>query len=158
MHEYPRGDSTLKQPSRIPSERLISFHGQCGEAQIHSFDVFFMLDSCTCTTALFHVFFTQRHADLRHPPHAHAVIFHPQTWCMIGPGHCRDSHGRSEVAEGDYIAPTVLIEGWLVSGPGGSSALLPCRIGVDLSQGQVNILVFFRSLTSMVSPGDQWLG
>lgn len=75
-----------------------------------------------------------------------------------GPGRCWDCQGRSEVAEGECIAPTVLIQGWLVSGPGGSSALLPCWIGVDLSQGQVNILVFFRSLTSMVSPGDQWLG
>ena len=46
-------------------------------------DVFIMLDSCTCITVMFHVFFTQRHADLRHPPHAHAVIFHPQTWCMM---------------------------------------------------------------------------
>ena len=76
----------------------------------------------------------------------------------VGPGRCRVSHGRSEVAEGDHIAPTVLIQGWLVSGPGGSSALLPCRIGVDLSQGQVNILVFFRTLTSMASSGDLWLG
>ena len=75
-----------------------------------------------------------------------------------GPGHCWDSHSRSEVAEGDHIAPTVLIQGWLVSGPGGSSALLPCRIDVDLSQGQVNILVFFRTLTNMASSGDQWLG
>ena len=71
-----------------------------------------------------------------------------------GPGHCWDGHGRSEVAEGDHIAPTVLIQGWLVSGPGGSSALLPCRIGVDLSQGQVNILVFSHTLTSVVAPGD----
>ena len=45
-----------------------------------------------------------------------------------GPGRCWDSHGRSEVAEGDYIAPTVLIQGWLVSGPGSSSALLLGRI------------------------------
>ena len=75
-----------------------------------------------------------------------------------GPGHCWDSHGRSEVAEGDYIAPTVLIEGWLVSEPGGSSALLPCWTGIDLSLSQVNILVFSRTLTIMVAPGDQWLG
>ena len=84
--------------------------------------------------------------------------FPPANMVHAGPGHCRESHGRSEVAEGDCIAPTVLIEGWLVSGPGGSSALLPCWIGVDFSQGQVNILVFFRSLTSMASPDDQWLG
>ena len=57
--------------------------GQSGEAQIHSFDAFFMLDSCTYITVMFHVFFTQRQADLRYPPHAHAVIFHPQTWCMM---------------------------------------------------------------------------
>ena len=75
-----------------------TIHGQSGEAHIHSFDAFFMLDSCTCITVMFHVFFTQRHADLRHPPHAHAVIFPPADMVHDGPGHCWDSHGRSEVA------------------------------------------------------------
>ena len=32
---------------------------------------------------MLYVFFTQRQADLRHPPYACAVIFHPQTWCMM---------------------------------------------------------------------------
>ena len=66
-----------------PVRETDTIYGQSGEAHIHIFDVFFMLDSCTYITVMFHVFFAQRHADLRHPPHAYAVIFHPQTWCMM---------------------------------------------------------------------------
>ena len=58
---------------------------------------------------------TQRQADLRHPPHAHAAIFHPADMVHVGPGRCWDCQDRSEVAEGDCIAPTVWIQGWLVS-------------------------------------------
>ena len=56
--------------------------GQSGEAQIH-----ILLYSLYWIPAPVYsdvpCILTQRQADLRHPPHAHAAISTPQTWYML---------------------------------------------------------------------------